>query len=707
MDTKFSNSSGAPRLGRRAPGRASTLLLSACSLAPIGAFAQSDEPSPVATVVVTAEAVAEQTRQQLQAEQALNPGGVTLVDSDDLYQRNVSNLADMLRYVPGVWAASGSTGDSTFFSSRGSNLDATNYDGNGIKLLQDGLPVTTADGNNHNRIIDPLAARYISVARGANALTYGASTLGGAIDFTTPTARDSAPELYLSGGSFGQVQGHASVGTVNGPFDGLITAEGRSYDGYRDHQQQERKGIYANSGWQFSEALRTRFYLTYLDNDQELPGSLTREQWQDDPRQAEAAAVAGDYHYNVQTWRFANKTVWDIGADSHLSVGVSYEDQQLYHPIVYAPPYFSLLIDTRQRTAGTSLRYDLRLGDHQLLAGVDYSETTNKGGNYDYEPGQRGALQTDVDNRADSVELFAVDRWQFAPKWTVIYGTQGVVSSRDVKNTDAASGVLTNPNDHYNSINPRVGLIHQLTPDVQLFANLSRLYEAPDNFELQDDACGCDKALDPMRGTVAEIGTRGSQPFGDKDRWHWDVAVYYAKLQDEILSIDDPDAPGTSLSANIDDTIHAGIEALFGASLALDAAGSHRIEPLVNITVNHFKFDGDEHYGDNDLPAAPTYAIKGELLYRHTSGFYAGPTFDVVGSRWADFSNRYKVDSYELLGLRAGLTRETWEVYAELRNLSDKNYVAFFSVKDAAAPDDAILTPGEPRALYVGTRLRF
>ena len=47
-----------------------------------------------------------------------------------------------------------------FFSSRGSNLDATDYDMNGIKLLQDGLPITTADGNNHNRVIDPLSARY-------------------------------------------------------------------------------------------------------------------------------------------------------------------------------------------------------------------------------------------------------------------------------------------------------------------------------------------------------------------------------------------------------------------------------------------------------------------------------------------------------------------------------------------------------------------
>ncbi|HEY8939667.1 MAG TPA: TonB-dependent receptor plug domain-containing protein, partial [Cellvibrio sp.] len=205
----------------------------------------------------------EKIKKELEAEQALTPGGVTIIENTDLYERNVANLGDMLRYVPGVWTASGATGDSTFFSSRGSNLDATNYDGNGIKLLQDGLPVTAADGNNHNRIMDPLAARYATIAHGANALTYGASTLGGAIDFTTPTARDTESEIFLNSGSHGQLQGRVTGGAVSEAFDGLITIEAKDWDGFRAHHQQDRKGIYANAGWQFNDDVKTRLYLTY------------------------------------------------------------------------------------------------------------------------------------------------------------------------------------------------------------------------------------------------------------------------------------------------------------------------------------------------------------------------------------------------------------------------------------------------------------
>lgn len=679
-------------------------------LSPVAAaLAQGEAPVKLPSLVVTDEADGQEPAWlELQAEQALTPGGVSLLDSETLFQRNVASLADMVRYVPGVWAASGSTGDGAFFSARGSNLDAANYDGNGIKLLQDGLPITAADGNNHNRTVDPLATRYAVIARGANALTYGASTLGGAINFITPTARDlPAVDLFLSGGSFGQVQGRATVGKVAGAFDGLVTVEARQYEGYRDDQhEQDRQSVYANAGWQFSETVNTRLYLSWIDNDQELPGALTRAQWEEDPDQPNPDNQAHNFLHEVETWRVASQTVWNIDANRRLSVGVSFEQQALYHPIVWSP-FFSLLIDTEQSTAGTALRYHWRLGTHELLAGLNYGQTGVEGGNYTHTEGRRDELSTRVDNDADSLELFLVDRWQFAPKWTAVYGAQGVIASREVENVTVSNGAVRNPRADFDSLNPRLGLIHQLTPDIELFGNVSRLYEAPTLYELEDDARGNEETLDAMHGVVAEIGTRGRAALSARSSWRWDVALYYARLQDEILSMDDPDAPGTSLAINVDDTIHAGVEALVGASLAWGTDGRHRLEPLVNLMLNHFKFDDDVNYDDNDLPAAPDYAIRCELLYRHASGAFAGPTFDFVGARHADFSNTYTVDAYSLLGLRAGYVARNWELFAELRNLTDKEYISLFSVRNAAAASDAILTPGEPRSLWAGLRLRF
>ena len=529
-------------------------------------------------VVVTAERL----KAEIEAQRALTPGGVTVVEGEELYRRHINGLADMLRYVPGVWAESSSGSEELFFSSRGSNLDATDYDKNGIKLLQDGLPVTTADGNNHNRVIDPLTARYTSVARGANALTYGASTLGGAIDFISPTARNSAPlSVFLNGGSHGSLNGRATVGGAGDTVDGLLTVEGRQWDGYRDHSGQERWGLYANAGWQPSATTNMQLFATYVHNDQRLPGALTRAEADADPDQASAAALDGNYGKVVKTARVAAKTTWSLGANGSLAAGLSYEGQSLFHPIVNRifvdfdgpgpnPPVevFSLLVDTDHRDLGAMVRYDRRMGTHDLLAGLNYGDGSVTGGNYRNNGGQPNGISEYVDNSADSVEAFVVDRWRASDRWTAVFGAQVVSAGRDVRTTNATTGALSNPNDRYSSVNPRAGVIASLNDAGELYGNVSRLFEAPTTFEMEDDVRGGNATLDPMTGTVAEVGWRSRPSQSAGTRWTWDIAGYYARISDEILSMDDPNAPGNSLTTNIDKTIHAGVEALVGASFA-------------------------------------------------------------------------------------------------------------------------------------------
>jgi iron complex outermembrane receptor protein len=681
--------------------------------------AVADFQLDVQTVQESVLVTVERLKAEVEEERKLTPGGVTVVDGDQLYQRHVNNLADMLRYVPGVWADSGYGNDELFFSSRGSNVDAVDYDKNGIKLLQDGLPVTTADGNSHNRVVDPLNARYITVARGANALTYGASTLGGAIDFISPTARNSAPfSVFLDGGSFGSLNARGTAGGASNTMDGLLTIEGRNWNGFRDHSDQERWSLYGNTGWQPSSATNLQVFGTYIHNDLRLPGALTRAEVDADPDQASAAALQGNYGKLVKTGRIATKSTWSFGENGLLTAGLSYEGQSLFHPIVNQifvdfdgngpnPPVevFSLLIDTDHRDVGAMVRYDRNIGGHALLVGLNYGWGSVEGGNFRNLHGQPNGITEFVDNNSDSVEVFVVDRWRTNERWTIVYGAQLVSGARDVRTTNAITGAVSNPNDRYSSVNPRVGVIASLNDKGEVYGNLSRLYEAPTTFQLQDNVLGGDATLDPMKGTVAEVGWRSTQNQTSGIRWTWDIAAYYASIRDEIFSMDDPNAPGNTLVTNFEKTTHAGIEVLVGSSF--DAGIRHRIEPQVSFTLNEFNFDDDPVYGNNQLPAAPSYAARGEVLYRHASGFYAGPTFDLVGKRYVDFVNSYTVDGYGLLGVHAGFTGQRWEVFGEVRNLFDNDYIATVGVLNVADLNSRVLYPGSPVSAYAGVRFSY
>ncbi|HTU66166.1 MAG TPA: TonB-dependent receptor [Steroidobacteraceae bacterium] len=681
-------------------------------LLPVLCVAQDADQSPSETVIVSAQRRAA----DIEAERALTPGNVTTVDGEALYERGVTNLADVLRYVPGIFTESFSGSDELFYSSRGSNLDSTNYDKNGIKLLQDGLPITTADGNSHNRVLDPLSARYATVAHGANGLAYGASTLGGAIDFTSPTARDTDPlTLFVSGGSHGQLNGQVSGGVATESFDALATVEARDWDGYREHSSQRTRGVFANAGWKWSDSLSSRVFVTALDMDAKLPGALTRAEAAADPDQQAPAAADANYGKRVDTRRVAVKTTWNIDAASSLDVGLSYERQSLYHPIVErilvdfdgpgpAAPVevFSLLIDTDHRDTGASLRYHAAAGAHDVLIGANAGDGAVSGGNYRNLHGQRNGLTEYVDDAATSLELFALDRWQLAPRWTLVYGGQWVDGSRDVRTVNAATGATRHPRGDYSSLNPRLGAIRQLGEHGQWFANLSRVHEAPTNMELEDDVRGDDATLDAMRGEVLETGVRGEAEAGGA-RWRWDATIYYARLRGEILSIDDPLAPGNSLSTNIGRTTHAGVEALVAGSFAV---GAGRLEPLLSLTVNEFSFDSDPAYGNNDLPAAPRHVARAEVMYRR-GAFQAGPTLDLVGRRYADFANTYEVGSHTLFGLRAAYSSARWESFAELRNLTDVEYISAVNVLNQAGADARVLYPGAPRSAYAGVRLKL
>jgi iron complex outermembrane receptor protein len=67
-----------------------------------------------------------------------------------------------------------------------------------------------------------------------------------------------------------------------------------------------------------------------------------------------------------------------------------------------------------------------------------------------------------------------------------------------------------------------------------------------------------------------------------------------------------------------------------------------------------------------------------------------------------DFANSYTVDGHGLMGLRAGLSGQRWELFGELRNLFDKEYIATVGVLNAAAANSRVLHPGAPLSAYTG-----
>ena len=123
------------------------------------------------------------------------------MSESDYERRTVLGLSDVLARQPGIYARSTAGQYSPKLSIRGSGL-ASPLGVRGVVLLRDGLPLNQSDGALDPAYADSFNARYMEIYRGANALSYGAATLGGAINLISPTGYShSGLETHLEAGS--------------------------------------------------------------------------------------------------------------------------------------------------------------------------------------------------------------------------------------------------------------------------------------------------------------------------------------------------------------------------------------------------------------------------------------------------------------------------------------------------------------------------
>jgi len=647
----------------------------------------------------------------LSAQQALTeinhtPGGVALVPAAAYKNSTVANtIKDILDYVPGVFAQP-KWGDDTRLSIRGSSL-SRNFHLRGVQLYMDGIPINTADGYGDFQEIDPTAYKYVEVWKGANALQYGANSLGGAINFVIPTGRDPWPNgVSADMGAFGFKRLQANAGGANGPWDGFVTASTQASDGFRDHSFGSSTRVSGNVGYQFSPDAETRFYFNANEIRQRIPGSVTKQSALTDPQAAAPANVATDQQRNIDTVRLANKTTIRF-EDTKVEFGAFGVDRHLMHPIFQWLDYrykdyggFAKVTD--DRFIG-GFRNRLVAGVNILNGSIDNQQFANIGG-------QKGALLSSSIDRSKNTSLYVEDSFYFLPNVAAIAGTQFLYATRDRQVRVFGNGIQPGSTE-FNLWSPKAGLLWNIDPTWQAYANISRSAEVPSFGESSSGLGGTAiipfTSIQPQTATTYEIGTRMKRP-----DYAWELTAYRANIRNELQCIFGT-ATGTCNVTNADRTIHQGIEAGAGAAIFQgifdNGPAPDKLWLNVAYTFNDFRFDNDPNFRNNLLPGAPRHYLRAELLYKNPTGFYFGPNVEwVPQSYFVDNANTLKTEAYALLGLKMGFDNGgPISAYIEGRNLTNKAYISSVSIINQATATSPLFEPGNGRAVYAGMKYRW
>ncbi|SDC54746.1 iron complex outermembrane recepter protein [Cupriavidus sp. YR651] len=644
-----------------------------------------------------------------QQREALNQtaGSVGFVDAASYTNTYASNLRDVLKDAPGVYVQE-RYGQELRLSIRGSGI-ARGFHTRGLEILQDGVPTNFADGSGDYYQIDPLGLSAAEVYKGGNGLAYGSTTLGGAVNFTTPTAltADAQNMVRIDGGSFGTARASGQVSRQIGAFDFLANLSVNHSEGYRNHERGQYEQLNANFGYCFSPRVETRFYFGAYIVDQLLPGALTLNQALNKPRMASASALAGDQARNTRTERLANVT--SVKLDSgQLDLTTWGIHKSLYHPIFQ-------VIDQDSWTYGFAPRYtgNFTVGGlhNQLIAGARYFGGNNDARQYINVNGNRGAQTLSAKQDAYNYEAYLEDRLYVLPTVALMAGAKAYRSRREY--TDYG-GLPTNPTPKadastYGGVNPKFGVLWEPKPDVQAFIDIARSADVPDFSDL-NQTIGATQQFVPLaaqHGWTVELGTRGRH-----ERFAWDITAYRSLVRDQLLQYTvNADVPASTFNANR--TILQGVELGASADVLRNLVGVGDKLTLSQLwNFSDFRFDNDPVYGNNRIAGVPKHVLRTTLAYSRNAQLRVAGTIDWVPTgAYVDYANTLKVPSYVLFGFEASYEFERGvTLFFDARNLADKRYISDFgTVADASKPgtNTSVFYPGVGRAFYAGVKYRF
>lgn len=671
----------------------------ACAAAVACAFgaivpAQAQDAAALPQVEVRAPHLAgPEAERQLRAareELARRAGATAVVEAASYMNGRAATAADALAWAPGVLAQT-RHGQETRMSIRGSGIQR-GFLMRGVNLYQDGIPLNHADGTGDFQALDPAATRYIEVWRGSNALEYGANGLGGAVNFVSPTGlSDPGASLRLQAGSFGQRQGHASLGGQSGALDGHASISRSEQDGWRAQSAYRTDRFSGNAGARLAPSLELRAFVSYIDSALQMPGSLTRAALDANPRAAAPMYGPMNARNDFTQKRGALRLTWTPDARTRWTTSVFASERDRFHAMTMG------ILEQSMDDTGLDSRVAIEFGSpaltRRLVAGVSAARLSGREWRSTNVGGERGAATGQTRLRARQDTVYAEYTHALHERWALQAGWQGVQARRRLDNitTPAADYDVD-----YTGSSPKLGLLYTPSQGQQVFANLSGSHEAPPFGEL---------VLSPVRplaaaqgATTFELGWRG-----ERQGWRWDTVAYRSQVRRELLAL--TDAAGAALgTVNADRTVHQGLE------LSAEGALSRSLSLRGQYLYNDFRFDGDAVYGDRRLAGIPPHLLRAALAWQIHPRLRLSPGVEWQPSRtWIDHANTVAADGFALFNLTLdGALGAGWRWFLEGRNLLDRRHVATTAVQaNARGLDGAYYFPGDGRAVYAGVSWRM
>ena len=610
------------------------------------------------------------------------------------FQQQLS-LQEYLRAVPGLFSLnSNNYAQDLRLSIRGFGSRAA-FGIRGVKLIVDGIPETTPDGQGQVDNLPLGILRQLEVLRGPSASLYG-NAAGGVVYLNTLDSLQGETIIFRATMGSYAYQNYQLTTQIGGKkTTALVHLNRTTTDGFRKFSRLEQNIFNAKIKHELSSRSRVNFQMNYTNSPKaEDPGGLKLEETEDDFMQARGRNVEYNTFEKIDQFKIGFRWEQQWGSHWDLDSYAFYSFRDFYGKLPFEN---GGIIDLFRNYYGLGTRLTYKETQeqftHRWQLGIENSSQRDQRERFLNLKGYQGDSVFSQEERFGNFGVSLLDelQWEKVLIRTGLrydYQTLGVNTDKD--------------NQEYTVLNPSIGLSYAIAKNQRVFVNFSTSFETPTLSELSANPSGeegLNLDLNPSKAINYELGWKCQTALA-----YFEATYFYIQSSNEILPYELEDFPGRSFYRNVGATIRYGLE--LAATLQWNQWAFQ-----ASLTQAQYQFDQENEADGLDgksLPGIPNSQLFFQLDYTSQADWKWVLSGEHIGSFYADNTNSVEIKNFQKVQFQAqktvSLSWSEFDFFAGINNLLNTTY--FDNIR-LNAFGGRFYEPAPGRNFYLGTRFNF
>ena len=604
------------------------------------------------------------------------------------------NASEVLSRVPGLVVQNRQNyAQDLQISSRGFGARSA-FGVRGIKLIADGIPASTPDGQGQAATFNLDTAERIEVLRGPAATLYG-SNAGGVIQMFSRDG-EGPPRIGAETliGSDGMSKNHLTAEGATDDVGFVLDASRMDTDGHRDHSAARRDQTFAKLNLKPDEDSKLALIYSSLEqNGTQDPLGQSWDAYKADPRSVTPNALTYNTRKSIDHQQVGLNYERYFG-DATLQVN-AYTGTRSVIQYLAIPPFAAGnkqgggVVQFDRKFHGGSLRWLQPVysvpGDLTLIAGLDYDQSQDSRHGYQNFSGDllgvKGALVRDEVDTARSLDPYVQANWAI-DNWTVQTGLRYSTMEMDVDDQFLSNGDDSGTK-RYEKATPSMSVMYAFTPELHGYVSAGKGFETPTQAELaySPSGQGFNFGLKPSESTQYEMGLKAQL-----NNTRINAAIFQITTEDELVVLSN--TGGRTTYQNAGRTLRRGFE------LGVESQLSEHWTTTLAYTRLQATYDRDFASAKgsvdkgNYLPGMPQTTLFAEVNWKPADWVSTAIEGMYRSKVYVEDTNTEKpAPAYTVFNWRAKFEQkvEHWTFHQTLRldNLLDRQYVGSVIVGDS------------------------